>query len=201
MKRQSKIVLTAVIAQLLFAYSAAQAVPPKLPSWEDVRKIVDQQLNSVGDYQPGDLISRNQVDPIFDLLLRAGWTVRDRAEILNSVCSNRDAIVRQFRSGSGKQFMRQVSKSPLGYDRVDQIDRLTGGRTLGESTIDLLISTPGGYKDILNLGNSSSKQIQTWMLAAGWRSLDFNSPTGRIYTEQAFLSRLKQSYDAALLGN
>src|SRR5882757_9309179 len=129
MNRKSKFVLIIAFAELLFAYRAAYAVTPNLPSWDDVRKIVDQQLNNVGDYQSGDLISRNQVDPVFDALQRAGWTVRDRADILNMVCSDRDAIVRQFRSGSGKQFMRQINKSSLGYDRVDQIDRMTGGRT------------------------------------------------------------------------
>ena len=68
MNHKSKSCWSPLFAQLLFAYSAAYAVTPNLPSWDDVRKIVDQQLNSVGDYQPGDLISRNQVDPIFDVL-------------------------------------------------------------------------------------------------------------------------------------
>jgi hypothetical protein len=195
-----KLTIAATLCTIFFTASTALAVPPKLPSWDQVKKIADQQLNSVGDYQPGDLISKRQVDPIFDLLLRAGWTVSDRTDILNLICSDNDPMVRQFRSGSGKRFMRQINNSPLGYDRVDQIERLSGGGTLGQSTIDLLIATPGGYKNILNLGKSSAKEIQNWMLAPGWRSLNFNAATGRIYTADAFLARLRESYDATLAG-
>lgn len=186
----------------IFAAQKVQAVPPKLPSWDQVQKIVEQNLNYTPDYQPGDLISRRQVQPIFDALATAGWQVKDRAEIANLVCADNDAIIRQFRSyPGGKQFMRQVGKSPYGYDRVDSIDRLRGGQTLGESTIELLISTPGGYKNIWNLDTSSKKQISTWMLAPGSGKLDFNSQTGRLYTAKDFTTRLKQSYDAALSGN
>jgi hypothetical protein len=200
--QNQKIVLAAVFASAVLAVSPLKAAAPNLPSWEQVQKIVDQQLNSVGDYQSGDLISKRQVDPIFDLLQRAGWTVRDRAEIMNFVCADNDAIIRQFRrSSAGKQFMRQVNKAPYGYDRVDQIDRLQGGRTLGESTIEMLISTPGGYKNIWNLDKSSAQQIQMWMLAPGWNKIDFNGSTGRLYTAEAFLARLKKSYEAALAGN
>jgi hypothetical protein len=185
-----------------FAAQKVQAVTPKLPPWDQVQKIVEQQLSYTSDYQPGDLISRRQVNPIFDALATAGWQIKDRSEIANLVCADNDAIIRQFRSfPGGKQFMREVGKSPFGYDRVDSIDRLRGGNTLGESTIELLISTPGGYKNIWNIDTSSKKQISNWMLAPGSGKLDFNAKTGRLYTAKDFLTRLKQSYDAALSGS
>jgi hypothetical protein len=187
----------AVACLAVFSVGAAKAA---LPSWEQVQKVVDQQLNSLGDYQSGDLISKNQVDPIFDRLQGLGWTVRDRLDIMALVPSDNEAMVRQFRTAAGKKFMREINKSPLGYDRVDQIEQLPGGRTLGQSTIDLLISTPGGYKNILNLGTSTPKQNQSWMLAPGSQSCNFNAATGRIYTAEALVARLKQSYQAALAG-
>jgi hypothetical protein len=197
----SKIYFATSFSTVCLAASCLFAVTPKLPPWDQVKQIADQQLNSAADYQSGDLISRRQVDPVFDMLMRAGWNVKNRSEILNLVCSDNDPMVRQFRTASGKQFMRQISKSQLGYDRVDQIEHLRGGQTLGQSTIDLLIATPGGYKNILNLGKSSPKQISSWMLAPGWQNLNFNSSTGRIYTADAFMARLRQSYDNALAGN
>jgi len=200
--RKSSGLFLAIFCCSILAAQKVHAVAPKLPPWEQVQKIVEQNLNYTPDYQPGDLISRRQVNPIFDALAYAGWQVKDRAEIANLVCADNDAIIRQFRSyPGGKQFMREVGKSPYGYDRVDAIDRLPGGKTLGESTIELLITTPGGYKNIWNLDTSSKKQISNWMLAPGSGKLDFNASTGRLYTAKDFLTRLKQSYDAAMSGN
>ena len=200
--RKSFPLFLAIFCSSFFAAQKVYAVPPKLPPWEQVEKIVAQNLNYTPDYQPGDLISRRQVQSIFDAIASAGWQVKDRSEIVNLVCSDSDAIIRQFRNyPGGKQFMRQAGKSPYGYDRVDQIERLPGGKTLGESTIELLIQTQGGYKNIWNLDKSSKQQIQGWMIAPGWGRLDFNAPTGRIYTGKAFLARLKQSYDVAMSGN
>src|SRR5215510_8888727 len=93
-----KIVFAAVLAELFLTASTLKAA---MPSWDQVKKIVEQQLNSMNDYQPGDLISRRQVDPAFDLLQRAGWTVPDRVQILGLVCADNDAIVRKLRTSNG----------------------------------------------------------------------------------------------------
>ncbi|HTQ37856.1 MAG TPA: hypothetical protein VMJ32_02450 [Pirellulales bacterium] len=191
----AKIRSLAVLAAAFFGFfsvSAAHAAP----SWEQVEKVVAQQLNSVADYQPGDLISRGLVDPLFDRFQGLGWAVKDRLEIVGLVPSNNDIMVRQFRSGAGKDFMRQINQDPLGYDRVDQLDHVV----LGPETVDALIATRDGYKKILNLGTSTAKQNQSWLIAPSLRGTNFNASTGRIYTAEQLLARLKKSYEAAMAG-
>src|SRR5262249_13816549 len=140
----SKRITAMSIAHLLLVANLVSAVPPKLPPWDEVQKVVESQLNSVGNYQPGDLITRNQVDPIFDRLSRLGWNVADRVDIVNGVKRDDDLMVRQLRSGPGRKFMRQVNKMPLSFDRIDRLDRIP----MGPETVDSLITGPDGYKMI-----------------------------------------------------
>ncbi|HZZ27329.1 MAG TPA: hypothetical protein VFE46_04915 [Pirellulales bacterium] len=183
--------MTAALTDLL-----AYASVPRLPSWDQVEKVVAQQLNSLADYQPGDVLSRNEVDPMFDRFTRLGWTVNDRLEIVSLVPGDSEAIVRQFRSAAGKKFMRQINRDPMGYSRVDQLDHVT----LGPETVDALITSNDGYKKILNLGTSTPRQNQSWMIAPSLRGTNFNASTGRIYTAEELLSRLKKSYEMAQAG-
>jgi hypothetical protein len=190
----SKIVFASTLSAVVLAVFSASAATPRLPAWDQVEKVVAQQLNSVADYQPGDLISRSQVDPMFDQFQRLGWAVRDRLEIMNLVSADSEPMVRQFRSAAGKKFMRDSGN--LGYDRIDQLDHVT----LGPETVDALISSHDGVKKIQNLGTSTAKQNQSWMIAPNLHGANFNAPTGRIYTADQLLARLKKSYTTALAG-
>jgi hypothetical protein len=192
--RNSKIVLAAVLAEAFLAVSSVLAASPKLPSWDDVQKVVDQQLNTLTNYQPGDLITRNQVDPIFDKLQRLGWTVRDRVDIVNSVPREDELMVRQLSSSAGKKFMHQTNSFPLSYDRVDRLDRIP----MGPQTVDALITGPDGYKMIQYMTTSPDGHNLGRMISKDPHGADFNKPTGRIYTAEALLARIQESYEAAL---
>jgi hypothetical protein len=176
------------------AVSSLLAASPKLPPWDEVEKIAAQQLNSLTDYQPGDLISRNQVDPIFDLLQRAGWTVRDRLDIMKLVPRDDEVLVRQLRSAAGRNFMRQTNKFPLSYDRLDRLDRIP----MGPETVQSLIAGPNGSKMIEYMTSSTGGRNLGRMISKDPHGGDFNAPTGRIYTADALLARIKKSYDDAL---
>lgn len=190
----SKLIAGVSLAYFLFAVNLVSAMPPKLPPWDEVQKVVDQQLNSVANYQPGDLITRNQVDPIFDKLSRLGWNVADRVEIVNAVKRDDDLMVRQLRSAAGRKFMRQVNAMPLSFDRIDRLDRLT----MGPQTVDSLITGPDGYKMIQYMTTSPNGHNLGKMLSQDPHGANFNSPTGRIYTAEDLLGRLNKSYEAAL---
>jgi hypothetical protein len=191
-----KLIAGALLAQILLVANLASAVPPKLPPWDEVQKVVESQLNSVANYQSGDLITRNQVDPIFDKLSRLGWNVADRVDIVNSVKRDDDLMVRQLRSGAGRKFMRQVNKMPLSFDRIDRLDRFP----MGPETVDSLITGPDGYKMIQYMTTTQNGRNMGKMLSQDPHGANFNSPTGRIYTAEDLLGRLNKSYEAALQG-
>jgi len=184
-------VLLAVLSGLRFAQTGGDS----LPSFDQVQKLVDRQLATHSDYQPGDIISQQQVKPIFEQLKQLGWVVRDRAEITKLVPGDSEFIVRELRSGEGRTFMRQSGKYPLAYDRIDRLSRMS----MGEKNVRALIRGPDGYKMIQYMTSTPYGRNMGQMLSQDPRGADFNSPTGRLYTADALLGRLQQSYNAELL--
>ena len=172
----------------------AQAGGAAMPSFDQVQKLVDRQLATLSDYQPGDIVSQQQVEPIFEQLKQLGWVVRDRAEIMKLVPGDSEFIVRELRSAEGRTFMRQSGKYPLAYDRIDRLSRMS----MGEKNVRALIRGPDGYKMIQYMTSTPYGRNMGQMLSQDPRGADFNSPTGRLYTADALLGRLQQSYDAEL---
>src|SRR4051812_47949258 len=72
------------------------AAEPPLPSFEQVQKTVEKQFTTVTDFHSGDVISRDQVAPIFDRLQSIGWQVKDRAEVLKLVPAPDEFFVREL---------------------------------------------------------------------------------------------------------
>ena len=94
---------TIAVASLLAVFCGlriAAAAGTTMPSFDQVQKLVEKQLGTLADYRPGDIISQQQVAPIFDQLQRLGWTVRDRAEIMQLVPGDNEFIVRQLRTST-----------------------------------------------------------------------------------------------------
>jgi hypothetical protein len=172
----------------------AAAAGTTMPSFDQVQKLVEKQLGTLADYRPGDIISQQQVAPIFDQLQRLGWTVRDRAEILQLVPGENEFIVRQLRSPEGRTFMRQSNKYPLSFDRIDRLSQMD----MGEKNVKAIIRGPDGYKLIQYMTSTPYGRNMGQMLSQDPHGADFNSPTGRLYTADAFLARLQQSYDAEI---
>ncbi len=171
-----------------------QAAPKELPPFEIVWKTAETELAKFPNYQPGDLISRRQVEPIFPLLKKLGWNVHDQEEILQLVPSDNEYMVVQFRTKSGRKFMRQMAKYPLGYDRIDRLGRMS----MGKDNIDALIRGPDGYKMIQYMTETPYGKNMGNMLSQAPKGKGFNDPTGRLYTADSLMLRLQQSYEAEL---
>lgn len=172
----------------------AIAAAKELPSFEKIWQTVETELGKFPNYQPGDLISRNQVQPAFALLQQVGWEVRDQQEILNLVPNDSEFFVVQMRTKNGLKFMRQMSKYPLGYDRIDRLGRMS----MGKENINALIRGPDGYKMIQYMTETPYGKNMGVMLSQAPRGKDFNSPTGRLYSADLLMLRLQQSYEAEL---
>jgi hypothetical protein len=101
-------------------------------------------------------------------------------------------LIRQVRSAAGRKFMRQVGKLPQGYDRLDHLSRLSDAETL----IPRLVNGVDGYKMIEYLVEAPGGETMGRMLTNVPNGQNFNRPTGKIYTQQEFIARLKQSHTA-----
>jgi hypothetical protein len=175
----------------LGAATAAAAEPP-MADFSEVEAIVTSHLNHRRGYQPGDLVSQADWDAIAGRLTQSGWTPRDAAAIRKSLLPARDFLVLEARSGEGRKFMRQVSRYPGGFDRLDRLARMP----YGVNNIHQLIRGPDGYKMLEYMSTTPGGSSLGQMLGQDPGGKNFNQPTGRIYTAAQLLDRLQRSHTA-----
>ncbi|MBI3465787.1 MAG: hypothetical protein HY000_22450 [Planctomycetes bacterium] len=144
-------------------------------------------------FEKSDLISRSQAEPVFNKLAELGWAVADKAAILSALPADSDLIVKELRSPQGRKFMRSIASYPDAYDRLDKLSQLPEGK----SSIRTLIKGPGGNKLLDFLTSSTGRPQAGELLAHSPEGHDFNRATGRLYTLDALVERLEQSYRAA----
>jgi hypothetical protein len=160
------------------------------PTFAQVESIVSKELRRLPKYRSGDILSQDQVEPIFARLKNAGWPIRDSQSILNRVLPDGSFLVRSLRTKKGLAFAQQMARIPNGYDRLDHLSKLSTGR----ETIDHLIKTPKGYELIEYMATTSGGKKLGRILKRTPNGADFNRQTGRIYTERQLLTVLEQLY-------
>src|SRR5690348_15129830 len=174
---------------------SARTKPRALPKFDAVKAVVERQLRTSRRYQAGDVLSRGTVEPIFGQLANLGWKVSDRKAIVEQLLPDDYYLVRALRSPTNSEFMRQVGQvqNGYGYDRLDRLSRMGDG----EIIVSRLMQEPGGWNliDIMSETREGPGMAEAFSMGLGGK--DFTKPTGRIYTEQQLLARLKQSYDKA----
>lgn len=163
---------------------------PKMPSFDAVQQMVERRFATEIDYEPGDLISRSQVEATLADIARLGWQVPDRKSILNHTLDDRDFFLVSLRTPAGKKFMRALKQEPEGYQAADRLSRLSDGHKL----LPQLIRGPDGHKLIEYMTNTQGGRNLEKQLARTPGGKPFQQPTGRIYTEEQLIQRLKASY-------
>lgn len=184
-----------VVVSLLAAGVADAAETAKgrpLPRFETVRQVVLRELVNPPARIPGDIIARSEVKPVFHQLRLMGWPVLDEKIILKQVPGDTDFVVRQLRTPQGRSFMRKVARYPQVYDRLYRLASLPNGR----QTVNRLIRSKGGEQFLAYLTKSRGGKNMGKMLQATPRGANFNRPTGKIFTVDALIKRLKESYTA-----
>lgn len=165
---------------------------PALPSPTDVQSAVQGFFKELPGYQPGGLVTRAQVAPLFRRLRSLGWEVADSADILAALPAPNDPIVRALQGPAGASFQKKLATIPQGYDYVARLLALPRGKEVvadlvqapgGEAMIQYLSTTPGGKRTGAMLSRPAGH--------------DFNQSTGRLYTAEDVAARLKASYTAA----
>jgi len=178
------------VAVLLCCGAAPAADPPPLPPWSAVQASVSQYFQGLPEFDPGGILARGEVAPLFERLAALGWEVPDRGEILSQVPADNEFLVVQLRTPAGRKFAARIRGYPGGYDRLERLSRLPQGKQMVRD----LIRGPGGEKLIQYLAEAQGGAEMGRMLSATPRGKGFQKPTGRIYTAAMLLERLQESY-------
>ncbi len=115
-----------------------------IPQFSEIRQVVLRYFQARADYRPGDLITREEVEPLLGRIERMGLPLPDAKRILENVPAKDSFLSQQLGTPEGRKFMRQIAGYPNGYDRVDRLSRLPRG----QQTVRDLIKGPGGEKMI-----------------------------------------------------
>jgi hypothetical protein len=193
-----RIILLSGIASIALGVVELSVAAPggskPVPPFASVQQAVWRYFQARPDFQPADLITREDVAPLLIELRRKGLPLADAEQILEKVPAAGEFLVDQLSTPNGRKFMRRIAVYPNGYDRIDRLSRLP----LGQQTVRDLIRGPGGEKMIAYMTTASGGKELGKMLSNNPEGKHFNAPTGRIYTVAMLLDRLKQSQAAAL---
>ena len=187
------------LALLASAFYCDEAIAKKkaLPPFSKVQKVVQRHFSTLPDHKPGDIISKSDVEPVFKQLRVLGWKVGARQSILNQVLDDQDFVVQQLRSKAGRKMMRKMASYQQAFDRLERVSKLPGGKALVRD----LIKLPDAHEYMQDPPKPPLKDL-THLLpkrANGKlpKAVDFDKPTGHIYTQEQLLQRLKQSHARA----
>ncbi len=185
---------SAVVVCIAAAGAAAAEAPGmhSTPTWATIEKQFKEQFVTPPASVPGGIFTQADAAGFFDRLKKLGWDVSDRSSITSLLLADNDALVGEMRNSSARGFAAQVQKMPGAYDKLDRLIRLPNG----VNTVRDLARGKDGYKMIEYLSSTKGGAEMGKMLSKGSKD-DFNKPTGRLYTAEQFLARLRQSYEAA----
>ncbi|MBC7855412.1 MAG: hypothetical protein IAF94_18445 [Pirellulaceae bacterium] len=170
---------------LLGGGSLATAKPPAI---SEVRTIVERHLRSNADYVPGDLISRKDVEPIFDELLSLGLPLSaGQEELYDDFVPDNSALARALRTPSGRKFMQKIKSIPSVYDRLERLSWNPQGREL----IETLIEDPQGPAILGVMLLPTGKTAIAKYFHDDPSGKNFSLPTGRVHTAKELLQRLE----------
>ena len=177
-----------VMAQFSTNREAAAAEKP-LPDLAKIRAATERHFKREG-VEPGDILARSEVEPLFAILKRIGWNVPGYKSILKAVHKDSDFLVRTLRTEDGREFAHEIAGYSRGFDMLDRLSEMPHGR----ATIEALIRGPDGQKMVEYLSTTPGGDELGKMLSHTPTGKDFNDPTRRIYTVDQLLRVLEFKY-------
>lgn len=162
---------------------------PRL-TFKQIEQIVAEQMDRKRDYRPGDLISRADVEPIFNRLLELGVEPADRETLYDAFLPHNSFLVSELSTAAGMKFMRKVSKFPNVYDRLERLSWMPAGREL----IRELTHRADGPEVLQSLTTLQGAEAVEKIMAGDIRGANFALPTGHIHTAEQLLERLKGTH-------
>jgi len=187
--RMALVVAAASIATLLWTESAVAAPQGSKPDFAAITHAIETWFAAQPDYQPGDLITRGQIETVFEKLSAAGVEVPDCQAIAARGLANDSFVVRELTKKSGRPFMRRLARTPGAFARLDRLSTIPRG----EQLIRDLIQDKGGDKLIEYLATTKGGRNMGTMMTAVPGGTDLNKATNRIYTLAEFETALEEA--------
>jgi hypothetical protein len=179
-------------ATLFLPVLSRAAEKKERPAFAEVDRQVRAHFLTIKGYQPGDLLTQSQVTPVVGVLANLGWKVPDQEQIMALVCEDKDPLVRHLGSPQGRKLMRSAGKDTAIYNRLHRLTMTEGG----DAQLRDMMKLPNGIEVAKTLTNDPRGKDIAKRLSRSPKAPDFNKPTGRIYTEDELLARLRTSYNA-----
>jgi hypothetical protein len=176
--------LTAAVYMTVSASAAQRAPAAHRP---DAMSVIETCLAKTPDYQPGDLITRSQIEKVLAKLRASGFKVNEAEEIAKLGLADDSFLARELSTAEGRQFMRKLAQHPGTFSHLDRLSTIPRGQSLvrdmirqkdGDKLVEYLATTKGGK----NMGS---------MMAQARGGVDLNKPTGRIYTVEDLIAALR----------
>jgi hypothetical protein len=154
-----------------------------------IATMIESYFASIPGHQPGDVISRSQIEKAIAEVESAGVKLHDAESVAKLGLADDSFLFRELSTPSGQRFMRKLSQHPGTFARLDRLSTISRGETLvrdlirmkdGDKMIEYLATTKGGQ----NMGN---------MMAKARGGVNLNKPTGRIYTADDLIVALKDA--------
>jgi hypothetical protein len=169
---------------------AAAAQRSGVPDVNSVTRAVQAYFASLPDYQPGDLITRSQIERVLTKLADAGAAVPAADKLVERGLADDSFVARELSVPSGKKFMRRLAQSPGTFAHLDRLSKIPRG----EKLVRDLIRDKGGDKMIEYLATTKGGQKMGSMMAGVEGGNNLNLPTGRIYTVADLVVALNAAY-------
>jgi len=172
---------------------APSKLEPPVATWRATKEAVHDHFAGQPDWRPGDLITKSDVRAALAAVGKAGWRVPDAGDWEAAALDDEGLLARELDTTAGRRFMRKVATVPQGFDRLDRLAGLPDGAKL----LKQLIRNPGGEDLIEYLAVEPQGRQLGRMLAQGKGQAKFNQATGRIYTAEQLVERLRSAWKQA----
>ncbi|MCA9073848.1 MAG: hypothetical protein KDA93_02355 [Planctomycetaceae bacterium] len=161
------------------------------PGPQQVESVLTEYLDNLKDREETDLISQDDIQPLFKQLEDIGWKVADERELKERLLKDKDWLVTTLRTRTGTKFMRKIAEFPGGYAQLD----LMRQSSQGKKEVAGIITTPGGEELIEFLTTSPVGRNTSQKLAAQHRNKS-KLVEDRLYTKDDIHKQFKLSYAA-----
>lgn len=179
---------------VIAAATTCAAEEPKIDP--QVQALMDRYLRVDPTYSPGDILSRSQVEPIYnDLIARGLQPTRDPESAYTPILRDTHFLVMLLRTPQGRAFMKKIAGTPPAYDHLDRLSWLPGGQTW----VRQIVGSEQGPELLEQLFSEAGLQALKQQFAADGQSEMLDRPTGKIYTEAALGVELTKSLRKQLL--
>lgn len=190
--RQRFLLLLLLIPVCLNGAATASRAAEK-PDWPEVEQVVRRYFDAAWDENQIHLMTQGHVKTVLAQLEHFGWRIDARA-LLKDIPADHEYLVQELATPAGQKFLSHLQDEKILYDRLDRIIKLPGGRRLVHDMIRL----PDGYRYAKQQRPRGVPGMDEFLPKTSngkdQKIADYDKPTGRIYTLELFLERLRKMH-------